>query len=248
MRKLAWTFTAIALSIGTSTAAHAGGQASKEEIKGVGAGALLGAAVGGPVGFVVGAAIGAGVGDSIHQKNAEIGTLDRSLEDSKARVQSLRIEMAELERELGTTSADLVALERTVHPELVSLMQSGISLDLLFRTDEFELVDGAGARLSALAASLAAMPDVRVHLDGFADERGAADYNQSLSEKRVLFVRDRLVDAGIEPSRISAMAHGETPAADQTDDSFALERRVSLRVYLDGNATVAANRDDGGRR
>ncbi len=246
MKKLAWTITAIALTIGTSTAANAAGQPSKEELKGAGAGALLGAAVGGPVGFIVGAAIGAEVGESMHHKNAEIGTLDRSLEASKARVQALRIEMDDLERELGTTSADLATLERSVHPELVSLMQSGISLDLLFRTDEFELVDGA--RLSSLAASLAAMPEVRVHLDGFADERGDSDYNQALSEKRVLFVRDHLVEAGIEPSRISAMAHGETAAADQTEDSFALERRVSLRVYLDGNATVAANRDDGGSR
>jgi len=246
MKKLAWTLTAIALTIGTTNAAYAGENPSKEEWTGMGAGVLLGAAVGGPVGFIVGGAIGAEIGDSIHRKNAEIGTLDRSLADSRARVEALRAEMAELERELGTTSSDLAALERTASPELVHLMQSGISLDLLFRTDEFELVDGAEMRLSALGASLAAMPDVRVHLDGFADERGATDYNQSLSEKRVLFVRDLLVDAGVEPVRISAMAHGESSATDQTEDSFALERRVSLRVYLDGDAAVAANRDDNG--
>ena len=229
MRKLAWTITAIALTIGTSTAANAAGQPSKEEIKGIGAGALLGAAVGGPVGFVVGVAIGAEVGESMHHKNSEIGTLDRSLEDSKARVQSLRVEMAELERELGTTSADLDALERTVHPELVALMQSGISLDLLFRTDEFELVDGAGTRLSALAASLAAMPDVRVHLDGFADERGAADYNQSLSDRRAWSVKSFLVqNFGIDPNALIAVGYGEEQLKDVYNPTSGINRRVQV--------------------
>ena len=43
-------------------------------------------------------------------------------------------------------------------------------MDLLFRTDEAALADTTGSRLYELATTLAAMPGIRVQLDGFADE------------------------------------------------------------------------------
>jgi hypothetical protein len=54
-------------------------------------------------------------------------------------------------------------------------------------------------------------------------------------------VRAQLVAAGLDPSRISEFAHGETVAADPTEDSFALERRVNLKVFIDSDASLAAN-------
>ena len=87
------------------------------------------------------------------------------------------------------------------------------------------------------------MPDIHVRLDGFADERGAADYNLTLSEKRVEFVREQLVAAGIDESRIRTVAHGESAAQDDTADSFALERRVSLTLFIDGSPALASNPD-----
>ena len=84
------------------------------------------------------------------------------------------------------------------------------------------------------------MPDIYVQLDGFADERGASDYNFELSRKRVEFVRDQLVDAGIHPSRIRIAAHGETPAQDDSVDSYALERRVSLKLFIDDSPSFAS--------
>jgi outer membrane protein OmpA-like peptidoglycan-associated protein len=87
------------------------------------------------------------------------------------------------------------------------------------------------------------MPDIRVQLDGFADERGDSDYNLHLSQKRVDFVREQLISAGIDPSRIRASAHGEAPAQDDTVDSYALERRVSLKLFIDNSPSFASNPD-----
>jgi outer membrane protein OmpA-like peptidoglycan-associated protein len=83
------------------------------------------------------------------------------------------------------------------------------------------------------------MPDIRVQLDGFADERGDSQYNLELSEKRVEFVRNQLISAGIHPSRIRVAAHGESPAQDASVDSFALERRVSLRLFISPEESLA---------
>ena len=85
------------------------------------------------------------------------------------------------------------------------------------------------------------MPDVFVQLDGFADERGDAAYNQSLSLRRVEHVRDVLITKGIPAARISVRAHGESQAADDHIDSFAFERKVSLTLYIEDSPAFAAN-------
>jgi hypothetical protein len=50
-----------------------------------------------------------------------------------------------------------------------------------------------------------------------------------------------LVEAGVSPTRIKVAAHGESPAVDDSIDSYALERRVSLTLYVDDNPSFASN-------
>ena len=126
-------------------------------------------------------------------------------------------------------------------PELLSLLQAGIEMDLLFRTDEHVLAGSTVSRLQQLAASLASMPGVFVRLDGFADERGDAAYNQKLSVRRAEHVRHVLLANGVPTARISVKAHGESPAADDDVDSYAFERKVSLTLYIDDSPSFAAN-------
>ena len=114
-------------------------------------------------------------------------------------------------------------------------------MDVLFRTDEHVLADTTGGRLAELADAIAKLPDIRVQLDGFADERGEQDYNLRLSQQRVDYVREQLIAAGVDAARIGATAHGEAPAADDVADSYALERRVSLKLFIDDTPSFAAN-------
>ncbi|MGI9199730.1 MAG: OmpA family protein [Woeseiaceae bacterium] len=207
-------------------------QPSKEEKVGVGTGAVIGAVAAGPVGFLVGAAIGAKVGDTLYKKNESIDSLDASLQQS-------RTDLRHLNANYAAAKIELDKMQEIARPELVSMLQAGIAMDLLFRTDETVLADTTGDRLATLGATLAAMDDVRVQLDGFADERGDESYNYGLSLQRVEFVRDQLIDAGIHPSRIQVSAHGEAPAQDATVDSYALERRVSLTLFIDDAESVA---------
>lgn len=215
----------------TAPAAFAA-QASREENIGVGSGAIIGAIAGGPVGFIVGAAFGAKLGDTMHRKNESIETTSVSLAAAR---QDLRV----LHSDLDSVSAELARAQQFARPELVSMLQAGIAMDLLFRTDEHVLADTTGNRLASLATMLASMADVKVRLDGFADERGDASYNFQLSAQRVAFVREQLVAAGVHPSRIEVTAHGEVPAQDASVDSYALERRVSLTLFIDDAQSVA---------
>jgi outer membrane protein OmpA-like peptidoglycan-associated protein len=239
MRKTISAITILSLVTLAPLAAQAA--ASKQESIGVGAGAVVGAAAGGPVGLIIGAAIGAGFGDHLHRKNEQIEALSSDLSASRSEVVRLERDIGRMDRNLDTLSAELQQLQQYASPEMASLLEAGIAMDLLFRTDEAVLADTTGGRLHKLAATLAEMPGIRVQLDGFADERGDEAYNQNLSEQRVDFIRDQLVAAGVDVSRITATAHGESPAQDDSVDSYALERRVSLKLYSDDVTSLAAN-------
>jgi outer membrane protein OmpA-like peptidoglycan-associated protein len=209
---------------------------SKEETIGVGTGGVIGAVVGGPVGLIIGAAIGARLGDTLHQKDEQIDTLSGSLQDSHRTIDTLNTD-------LDSLGSEFDRMQRIARPEVVSLLQAGIAMDLLFRTDEYILADTTDGRLSDLAVTLASMPGIQVQLDGFADERGSAAYNQKLSRKRVEFVREQLIAGGVDPARIGFTAHGESKAVDGAVDSFALERRVSMTLFIDDTPAFASNPD-----
>lgn len=209
---------------------------SKEEGIGVAVGAVVGGLAGGPVGIVIGAAAGAKLGDEFDQRNTEIDRLSVSLAGSNNQV-------SKLERDIDALGGDLERMRSESRPELLALLQAGIEMDLLFRTDEHTLADSTGSRLEELARSLASMPDVYVRLDGFADERGDAGYNQKLSEKRARHVMHVLLANGVPAERISVKGHGESEAVDDNIDSFAFERKVSLTLYVGDTPSFAANPD-----
>jgi len=221
--------------IATLTAAPAFAEStSRDEGIGVGAGAVIGGFAGGPVGIILGAAFGAKLGDAMHQRDTEVDRLSTSLQGSQQRVN-------ELERDIDALGGDLERMQAESRPELLSLLQAGIEMELLFRTDEHVLADSTGSRLQQLAACLATMPDVFVQLDGFADERGDAAYNQKLSARRAEHVMHVLLANGFPAARISVKAHGESPAADDNVDSFAFERKVSLTLYIEDSPSFASN-------
>lgn len=221
--------TFLALSTQTVNAA-----ASKEENVGIGTGAVIGVLAGGPAGFIIGAVLGAKIGDTLHNKSEEIEAFEKSLQNSRRSALTL-------ERDMTKLNSEIKYLQSVARPELVSLMQAGIDMDLLFRTDEFALTDLTGDRLMQMAGTLAAMSNVRIQLDGFADERGDSKYNLELSEKRVEFVRNMFISAGVHPTRISSSAHGESVAQNPDVDSYALERRVSVKLFIDNVQSLAAN-------
>jgi len=214
---------------------------SKEESVGVGVGAAIGAVAGGPVGMIIGAAFGAKVGDEFNERNTEVDSLSSSLNNSKHRVTQLEGDIDALNGEIDGLGADLQRMKEGSRPELLHLMQAGIEMDLLFRTDEYVLADTTGDRLKQLAVSLAPMSDVQIQLDAFADERGDEAYNQELSARRAEYVRNVLVTYGFPESRITVEAHGESPAIDENIDSYAFERKVSLTLYVEDSPSFAAN-------
>jgi outer membrane protein OmpA-like peptidoglycan-associated protein len=223
------------------TAGPASAGPPKEETIGIGTGGVVGALAGGPIGFFIGAAVGAKLGETLHDKNQAIDSLTTEVEQGRSTIGELQVDVRALNRDIDAMSSELDHLRSVSHPELVPLLEAGIAIDLLFQTDRHVLAPSTSARFRLLGQRLADMETLLIHLDGFADTRGDTAHNLALSEKRVQFIREQLIDAGVAPERITTAAHGESPSDEETPDSYALERRVSLNLSLDSGTTVAAS-------
>ena len=62
--------------------------------------------------------------------------------------------------------------------------------------------------LNAVAAILKAHSDLRVRIEGHTDDRGALDWNRTLSQLRSERVREYLIKKGIAPDRLEAQGFG----------------------------------------
>jgi outer membrane protein OmpA-like peptidoglycan-associated protein len=67
-------------------------------------------------------------------------------------------------------------------------------------------------------------------IEGHCDEKGSAEYNRSLGERRAIIVRDYLVNSGVDVKRIKTMSYGEDRLAHKADNevAHAKNRRAEL--------------------
>jgi len=74
-------------------------------------------------------------------------------------------------------------------------------------------------------------PEVRVQVEGHADERGTREYNLALGQRRANAARDALVAGGVNPSRVSTISFGkDQPAALGSDESAWAQNRRAVTV------------------
>jgi OOP family OmpA-OmpF porin len=101
-----------------------------------------------------------------------------------------------------------------------------------FAFDSDEIDPASAVVLDVVAETLTSRPDIRVRVEGHTDSRGAAEYNQNLSQRRAESVRRYLIGKGISGSRMVARGFGESQpvATNDTEEGRALNRRVELSV------------------
>jgi len=102
---------------------------------------------------------------------------------------------------------------------------------IFFDTDQYNVDDQDRATLDAQAAWLQRNGNVRVTIEGHADERGTREYNLALGERRANAAKNYLQSRGIDPSRMTVISYGkERPAALGSDESAYAQNRRSVTV------------------
>jgi peptidoglycan-associated lipoprotein len=146
----------------------------------------------------------------------------------------------------GTTApAEPTAEALPVPPEPIAIGEDGIStrsLDDLnrdsplkpafFPLDSAELDDQGRAIVSANAGVLRKFPSWTITVEGHCDERGTAEYNLALGERRAVAVKAYLVSLGIAADRIRTVTYGKEFPFDPGHDerAWAANRRAHFVI------------------
>ncbi|WP_138438418.1 OmpA family protein [Marinobacter alexandrii] len=108
-------------------------------------------------------------------------------------------------------------------------------VEVQFPTNSSVIGNKYDDEIRRVADFLKAHPETVVEIGGHSDDRGDADYNQTLSKRRAQAVAKRLTDAlGIDPERVTAVGYGETEpvASNTTAEGRAANRRVEARIQV----------------
>lgn len=104
-----------------------------------------------------------------------------------------------------------------VGPSIEDLFNQNVK-DAFFDFDKSDIRGDAQSALTQDAEFLKAHADVSIIVEGHCDDRGSAEYNMGLGDRRANSVRDFLIQQGVDGSRIRTVSYGkEKPFC--TDDN-----------------------------
>jgi OmpA family len=117
---------------------------------------------------------------------------------------------------------------------LVSAQQQSLVYQVRFERNKHELSSRNKGLLSVIYNTLAGKKGYIIYINGHADSDADSSYNQQLSLKRSLSVKEFLVEKGIEDSliRVRAMGEEQPLVANTTPIEKAKNRRVELLVLF----------------
>ena len=99
-------------------------------------------------------------------------------------------------------------------------LKTGQFAPVYFDYDSARIRPSEDSKLQAVAAYLKSNPGKLV-VEGHCDERGTAEFNRALGERRALAAREELVKQGADGSRITTISYGSDRPADMGHDEAA---------------------------
>jgi outer membrane protein OmpA-like peptidoglycan-associated protein len=188
---------------------------------GAGAGAAIGYGIGGDVlGTVVGSAVGALAGAGVgHYLDAQQQALQKKLAKERAA------------KELQVSKLNEDALK------------VGVAGDASFDVDSAQIKPQFEPAYQKIASVLKQYPKSIIHVVGFTDSTGSANYNLGLSQRRAQSVANYLQAQGVSQKRLMTEGRGETqPVASNTTPAGRKQNRrvaIVIKPVIKGNKQEA---------
>ncbi|MFP4040497.1 MAG: peptidoglycan-associated lipoprotein Pal [Desulfosudaceae bacterium] len=122
--------------------------------------------------------------------------------------------------------------EAAVKEEMEKAREAFVDEKIHFDFDKSSLTAEAREILRSKAAWLRNNPDTEVVIEGHCDERGTAEYNLALGDRRANSAKEYLVDMGIEDSRLETVSYGEEEPLDSssTEEAWEKNRRAEFDI------------------
>jgi len=176
--------------------------------------------------------------------------LRAEIEGAEGRIDSLRSRLAELGEEQGRVAAELEERRRREQRlrEVRTLFDPG-EAEVLTRGDQLlmrlvglQFASGSAeirpehfSLLTKVRSAIREFPGVSITVRGHTDSRGNDDFNQSLSQRRAIAVREYLLaNMAISADRITAEGYGESEpiATNETAEGRSQNRRIDILLDL----------------
>jgi len=142
--------------------------------------------------------------------------------------------------------AERMAAERAAEAErqrMIREARATLEEMVFFDYDVSEIRDDAQQRLRAKVDILRRSPQVRIRIEGHADERGSTEYNMALGNRRAEAVRQFLTGFGLAENRFEIVSFGEGRPLQQgsSEASWARNRRGQFVITAGANAIQPGN-------
>ncbi|MFO7971971.1 MAG: OmpA family protein [Desulfobacterales bacterium] len=180
-------------------------------------GAKTGALIGAPGGAILGQAIGGHTESTL--LGAAVGTAVGGIAGHQI---GAYMDRQEQELKTAMASSEAASIRRT-HDILTATFRS----EYLFDFDSSTLKPGAYSEIGRVADVLNRYPQTTIRVEGHTDSKGPEAYNQTMSEKRAVAVKNALTQRGVDPTRIQTVGFGESQPISSKD---AMNRRVVIVI------------------
>ena len=129
-----------------------------------------------------------------------------------------------------TTSIEGMEFSEVDEASFAGTSASTIFRDVHFAYNDSSVVSSDEPVLKDIAGFMSDNGSIALLVEGHCDERGTAEYNLSLGERRALYVRSFLIALGVEAERIHTISYGEEkPLALGHDET---DWRVNRRAHF----------------
>jgi len=182
---------------------------TKGTVIGTGAGAAVGAGLGQVIGHnrrstLAGAAIGAALGGIAgNQLGAYMDRQEQALQQVAAQSEAISVQRSQ------------------------DVLTATFKSDVMFDVDSASIKPGAYPEIDNVANILRDYPQTNIRVAGHTDASGSETYNQQLSERRAMSVKNVLIQRGVADYRVEAIGFGESMPI---SSSAAMNRRVEIRI------------------
>lgn len=131
----------------------------------------------------------------------------------------------------GQSAIQPISNQQTQKTSGASQLQSALD-KIYFDFDSANLSESARNTLTKNAEALKKENSAKIRIEGNCDERGSAEYNMALGERRAKSARQYLATLGVKADRISTISYGkEKPAVQGSDEAaWAKNRRDEFVV------------------
>ena len=114
----------------------------------------------------------------------------------------------------------------------VGALQRGQFTPVFFEYDSARIKPTEVSKLQAVATYLKSNSSKNLIIEGHCDERGTAEYNRALGERRAQAAREELVRLGVDAGRLSTVSYGnERPLeASHNETAWSKNRRCEFVI------------------